>query len=70
MLFSFLVGIFILDSMVKLAGGLLRCGLRCFSYLQPDVNRASSREDEPDLIIKLHALAFWKQEKSRTYFTN
>ena len=35
--FLFLVGISILDSMVKLAGGLLLCRLRCFSYLQPDV---------------------------------
>ena len=46
--------------------GLLRCGLRCFSYLQPDVNRASFGEDEPDLIIKLHALAFWKQVRRFT----
>ncbi|CAL9108057.1 MYB-like transcription factor 4 [Musa acuminata AAA Group] len=42
------------------AAGLLRCGescrLRWINYLRPDVKRGNFKEDEADLIIKLHAL--------------
>ncbi|KAJ8492409.1 hypothetical protein OPV22_014130 [Ensete ventricosum] len=42
------------------AAGLLRCGescrLRWINCLRPDVKRGNFKEDEADLIIKLHAL--------------
>ncbi|XP_009347814.2 MYB-like transcription factor 4 [Pyrus x bretschneideri] len=42
------------------AAGLSRCGkscrLRWINYLRPDLKRESIREDEEDLIIRLHAL--------------
>ncbi|WOL01168.1 hypothetical protein Cni_G09882 [Canna indica] len=42
------------------AAGLLRCGkscrLRWINYLRPDVKRGNFKEDEADLIIRLHAL--------------
>ncbi|CAL9132273.1 hypothetical protein MUK42_15615 [Musa troglodytarum] len=42
------------------AAGLLRCGescrLRWINYLRPGVKKGNFKEDEADLIIKLHAL--------------
>ncbi|URE23965.1 hypothetical protein MUK42_35155 [Musa troglodytarum] len=44
----------------KAVGGLLRCGescrLRWINYLRPGVKKGNFKEDEADLIIKLHAL--------------